>query len=269
MLEEYLVLCACAAAGGAINSVAGGGTLLTFPALNAVLARVLGSEAEAAVWANATSTVALFPGALGAVWGFRRELAASRRWLAILIGPSLLGGLAGSLLVAVLPAASFKALVPWLILTAALLFAFQPLIARWTGIGLPHGAPTGRTLAGVAVFQFFVALYGGYFGAGIGILMLSALAMMGLADIHVMNGLKSTLGAAINGMAVVVFLAAGKVDPPRAAAMALAGLAGGYLGAHTSRQLDRNLVRMFVIAIGFALASYYFFRQFQGASAGG
>ena len=263
MLEEFAFLSACAFAGGVVNSVAGGGTLLTFPALVAVLSRIHGPD-EGAVWANGTSTVALFPGTIGAVWGFRRELATAKKWLAVLIGPSLVGGLVGSLLVTRLPAKSFNALVPWLILTAAVLFALQPLIARWIGIGKPHDAPTGRTVVGVTLFQFLVALYGGYFGAGIGILMLSSLAMMGLADIHVMNGLKSTLAGVINGMAAVVFLVEGKVDPPRAGVMAVAGLLGGYAGASVSRKLNRTLIRWVVICIGFSLATYYFYRRWCG-----
>lgn len=255
---DELWLCLTAAAGGAVNSVAGGGTLLTFPALHAVL----GGTAEAAVIANATSTVALFPGSLAGAWGYRQELAAVRGWLRMLMWPSLLGGLLGSLLLTQLPAESFKLLVPWLILLAASLFLSQPLIARWTGIGRPHASPTSRTKVGVIAFQFFVAVYGGYFGAGIGILMLSALAMMGLSDIHEMNSLKTLLAAAINGISVIVFLGAQAVDWRFAFPMVLSAVAGGYLGAHTARRLNRTVVRGVVIAIGFALAAYYFRQQY-------
>ncbi|HEX6960856.1 MAG TPA: sulfite exporter TauE/SafE family protein, partial [Lacipirellula sp.] len=163
-------LCLAAAAAGVVNAVAGGGTLLTFPAVYAAL----GSTAEAAVVANATSTVALFPGSLAGAWGYRAELVGAREWFRLLIVPSLVGGLIGSLLVTQLPENLFKQLVPWLILVAALLFLLQPMIARWTGIGRPH-TPTPAVALGVIGFQFLVGVYGGYFGAGIGILMLSAL----------------------------------------------------------------------------------------------
>ncbi len=249
-------LCFAAAAGGIVNSVAGGGTLLTFPALLAVL----GNPAEAAVAANATSTVALFPGSLAAMAGYRRELAETRAWAIVLLVPSLLGGLAGALLVTELPAESFKALIPWLILTAAVLFWLQPRMMRWLRLGGQGEAPQSRHFALVAVFQFLVAVYGGYFGAGIGILMLTALAIMGLHDIHQMNALKTLLASVINGIAVVVFVAKDKVDWPLALWMALSAIVGGYAGAHIARRLDRNLVRRTVVLIGLSLAGYYFCR---------
>src|SRR5271170_5493190 len=125
LLRDYALLCFAAALGGVVNSVAGGGTLLTFPTLMALLAARDGSEEAAAVLANGTSTVALFPGSAAAAWGYRRELGQARQWLKVLVGPSLVGGLLGSLLVTLLPARWFATLVPWLILTAALLFALQ------------------------------------------------------------------------------------------------------------------------------------------------
>ena len=169
---EYLFPCLAAVAGGAVNSVAGGGTLLTFPALFSVL----GGTAGASVIANATSTVALVPGSAAAMWGYRRGVKAVAHWAWLLIWPSLLGGLIGSLLVAELPPRTFEMLVPWLILTAALLFALQPSISRWLGIGRLPRQVSPRRAAGVALLQFLIAIYGGYFGAGIGILMLSGLA---------------------------------------------------------------------------------------------
>lgn len=272
-LSDYLILCLAAAAGGVVNSVAGGGTLLTFPSLFVAL----GSSAEAAVMANATSTVALFPGAVASLAGYRRELQQAQRWAWLLLAPSLLGGLLGALLVTELPASLFEAMVPWLILTAAVLFWLQPHMARWIGIARPKTVapppagdteslqpPAARAAAGVIAFQFLVAVYGGYFGAGIGILMLSALAMMGLSDIHVMNSLKVLFNICINGVAVMVFIAGGKVHWPLALAMAAAAMVGGYLGAAVARQLERNLVRRVVVAIGFALAAWYFYRQFSG-----
>jgi uncharacterized protein len=249
-------LCLSAFAAGAINSVAGGGTLLSFP----MLVWVLGGTAEAAVIANATSTVALLPGSLASVGGYRREFVGTARWIRWLLAPSLMGGMVGSLLLVLLDPESFRRLVPWLILTATLLFLFQPTIAKWTGIGQAHAEPRRSTLLGVVAFQFLVAVYGGYFGAGIGILMLSALSMMGIGDIHTMNALKSLFGTGINLLAAMVFVIGGQVAWRFAAPMTVAAILGGYLGAHFARQLDKRVVRALVIAIGFMLASYYFAR---------
>lgn len=260
LVRDYVLLCLSAAAGGAVNAVAGGGTLLTFPTLFAAL----GSSDVASVMANGTSTVALFPGSLAALAGYRREIYDSWDWAKLLVLPSIAGGLIGAMLVVALPASSFKLLVPWLILTAALLFTLQPQIARWTGIGSAPASGARRTTLGGLVFQTLVAIYGGYFGAGIGILMLSALALMGMSDIHRMNAVKTVLASIINGMAVVVFIGAREVHWPFAIAMSIASIVGGYVAAHTARRLDRRLVRGVVIAIGFGLASYYFYKQFFG-----
>jgi uncharacterized membrane protein YfcA len=264
---ELAILCVAAALGGAVNAVAGGGTLLTFPAVQAALtaAALAGTRqltvAEAAVIANATSTFALMPGAVASFWGYRSEMGQVRQWAVWLVGPSLVGGIIGAMLLTRLPAEAFEMLVPWLILTAATLFAFQPLIARWTGIGKPHAAPERSTLVGILFFQFLVGIYGGYFGAGMGILMLSALALMGLTDIHAMNGLKNFLGSIINGIAVVIFIVEGKVDWPLASIMAVSAIIGGYVGASTAKRMDRNIVRAIVVVIGYTLTAYYFARR--------
>ncbi len=255
---QDLWLCLSAVLAGAINSVAGGGTLLTFPALD----HVLGATAAAAVTANATSTVALLPGSIGGVWGYRHEFAGSGRWMAWLLLPSLLGGILGAALLVLLPAESFKRLVPWLILTAACLFTLQPWIARKTGIGQPHAAPKRSTMMMIAGFQFLVSIYGGYFGAGIGILMLTALAMMGQSDIHKMNALKSLCGTCINGVAAAWFVWQGQVEWRWAVPMAVAAVIGGAGGAVIARRLDRRVVRGAVIVIAFSLATYYFARLY-------
>lgn len=259
---EIVLVCLAALAAGAVNSVAGGGTLLTFPVLIAVLTRRLGTEKLAAVVANQTSTTALIPGIFAAAWGYRAQLKHSRHWLKWLLPPSIIGGLIGGALVVGFPD-QFSVLVPWLILTAAVLFVLQPQIARWTGIGQPHSQPHGTTLAAIIVFQFFVAIYGGYFGAGIGILMLSALGLMGLADIHVMNGLKNCLAFSINIMAVIVFLTRGQVDWSLALPMIGCSIVGGFMGATLAQKIDRQIVRRIIVVIGFTLAIYYFWRQFS------
>jgi len=266
MLETYPLLCILAALAGAVNAIAGGGTLLTFPALHAALSKSV-SSALAAVQANATSTVALVPGSLAALAGYGREIQATRQWAMLLAVPSLLGGLLGSVLVVALPAEWFGQLVPWLILCAATLFASQRRIARWAGVKASLDGETpppmsASTVAKAVAFQFVVSIYGGYFGAGVGILMLSALAMMGMENIHHMNALKSLLGSLINLTSTAVFIAHGQVRWPLAIAMAISAMAGGFLAARTARRFDSRKVRALVVVIGFGLAGYYFYKQF-------
>jgi uncharacterized protein len=226
----------------------GGGTLLTFPALESVL--------RSAALANATSTVALFPGSLASSWGFRRQMAACRRWILWLTIPSLLGGALGAYLV---EESSFRQVIPWLILLAALLFLLQPSRARL----FRHQAaalrePSRRVLFAILVVQFFIGIYGGYFGAGIGILMLTSLSFLGLEDIHQLNALKTVLAFCMNVVAAGLFIARDWVSWDYALAMAGAAILGGYLGARLSLLMPRGTVRWIVIIIGFVLAAYYF-----------
>jgi hypothetical protein len=250
-------LCLSAVVAGAINAVAGGGTLVTFP----MLLWALGQGEQESVVANGTSTFALFPGSVASMWGYRQEIVATRQWLKYLLPPSVIGGVLGAGLTLLSPAV-FKQLVPWLILTASALFLLQPAIARWTGIGQPHDAPSPQTISGVILLQFLIAVYGGYFGAGIGILMLSGLAIIGMADIHQMNGLKTVLATIINGLATAMFVCNGKVDWRYAAPMTAAAIIGGFVGASTARQMNRVVVRWIVIAIGLGLSSYYFWKTY-------
>jgi uncharacterized membrane protein YfcA len=269
---DYLWLCLSALLAGGINALAGGGTLLTFPALESVLAAAHGSRA--AVLANGTSTVALVVGSYGSAWGFRRETAELRHMLAWLIPPSVVGGVIGAWLLVQFPE-QFSALVPWLILTATLLFTVQPYVARRLATfsqrnQLSPGAPSvvpQRSLVGMVALQFLISIYGGYFGAGIGILMLSGLAMMGLTNMHQMNGLKSVLASIINTVAVVVFIACRNVVWQYALAMMATSLVGGYLAAHYSRRIPGKYVRWFVVAVGFLLAAWYFSKTYFLGSA--
>lgn len=257
MLEQFL-LCTSAMLAGIINSVAGGGTLLTFPSLM----YALGDNADDSVIANATSTIALFPGSLAAVWGYRNDLKGTRSSVLPLLLPSIVGGALGTWLVVSYPAKAFMLAVPWLILSATLLFMLQPVITRWTGIGLPHEAPSRSTQLGIFGFQFVVALYGGYFGAGIGILMLSSLALMGSSDIHRMNAVKSLLASLINGTSVTLFIWQQKVNWKLAIPMIIAGIVGGFVGATVARKLDKNHIRYSVIVIGLVIAATYFVRVY-------
>jgi len=257
----YTALCVSAFAAGAINSVAGGGTLLTFPSLLAAFRKVEEFAEHAGVLANGTSTLALLPGSLAGAFAYRRELAECRRLILMLIPPSMLGGAVGSLLVTEFPPSVFDALIPWLILAAAVLFMLQGPLKRLTGTGA-HSIPGWKTAIAVIVGQFLIAVYGGYFGAGIGILMLAVLPFMGTKSIHQTNAAKTFLAACINAVTVVIFIVKGVVVWPYALAMAVAAILGGYIGGRFARQLPSVLVRALVIVIGFALSGYYLWKQF-------
>jgi len=248
---QYLFLSVSAFAAGVMNAVAGGGTLLTFPALLALISPVL---------ANGTSTITLLPGSIAAGFAYRAELAKVRPMLILLFAPSLVGGICGALMVTRFPEQVFAALVPWLLLLAATLLMVQPAVARWMKTH-PHDKPASTTKAAVVGFQFLVAVYGGYFGAGIGILMLSSLAFMGIADINEMNALKSVLATMINGVTAVVFMLEGAIVWKYAPVMILSSIAGGYVGARVARKLPQQVVRSIVIAIGLFVAGYSFYKN--------
>ncbi len=263
-MEHFLLyssLCLAALLAGIVNALAGGGTLLTFPALKSALFKDFGDLADS--MANGTSTIALGPASFSSAWAYRREIAKVRHWLNLLIVPSLLGGGSGAWLAAEYPK-QFRVLVPWLILLAALLFTLQPLITkRLARANQPEDARPSR-LAQIAVVlaQLLIGIYGGYFGAGIGILMLSTLGLMGMKNIHEMNALKTVLAGSINGVAIVIFLFKGLYEPRLALAMMAASILGGYLGARYGRQVNQQYIRYFVIAVGFTLAAWYFYQQF-------
>jgi uncharacterized membrane protein YfcA len=241
----HVVIFAAAFLAGAINSVAGGGTLISFPTLIWV--------GVPSVNANATSTLALWPGSLGGAWGYRRELSGADRRLVALAVPSFVGGLLGAALLFRTPTEVFDRLVPWLILFATCLFMLQEPIQRRFNLSTTHD-DRWHWLSWTMVFQFIVGVYGGYFGAGIGILMLAALSLMGYSDIHQMNGVKNVLAVCINGVAAVYFAFTGLVLWQDAALMAVASIAGGIGGAGVARRLGRPVVRKIVIAIGFVMA---------------
>ncbi|HMG33272.1 MAG TPA: sulfite exporter TauE/SafE family protein [Blastocatellia bacterium] len=253
---HVLVIFVAGFVAGMINSVAGGGTLLSFPALIWI-----GIDP---IQANVTSTVSLWPGSLGGMLGFRRELGDSRKWMLMLVGPSILGGLVGAALLLITPPRAFALIVPYLILFATILFAAGEPITRKLRMQSPdesRGSENRRWWTGAILFQFAVAVYGGYFGAGIGILMLAALALLGLSDIHQMNGLKNFFALAINVVAAAYFIALGPVRWVPAAAMACGSVAGGFGGAGLARKLGRTFVRRAVVVIGIAMALSLLFKR--------
>jgi uncharacterized protein len=242
-----MVLTAAAFLGGALNALAGGGTLVTFPAL--IFAGLNPIDA------NASSVVALFPGTFSSVWAYRRSIASITEVnVTGFVVLSLIGGLVGALLLLWTPSAIFADLVPWLVLFATVVFAvgnFAPLavIQRYK-LG-PHSA---------WVAHFIVSIYGGYFGGGIGFLMLAALTMFGMRDINAMNGLKMALVGVMTAIAIVAFIVADVVRWTETLPMIAGSLVGGYVAAHFAQRLDQRLVKGLVVVLGVGLTAFFFWR---------
>jgi uncharacterized membrane protein YfcA len=239
---------------GGINSVAGGGTLVSFPTL---------------VWlglptitANATSTVAIWPGSLGSIWGFRAEFAQTERRMRMLAVSSLAGGGLGALLLRFTPAAVFEHLVPFLIFFATALFTVQGPIQKRLRERSGKGAKAAVSMPVALLLNLAVAVYGGYFGAGMSIMMLSSLSLLGMGDILQMNALTSLYSLCVNGVAAILFVTLGMVDWHYVLPMAVAAMIGGYGAAGVARRIGRVAVRRFVIAVGFAMSLFLFFRYF-------
>jgi uncharacterized membrane protein YfcA len=238
---------------GGMNAVAAGGTLLTFPTLV-----WLGLNS---ITANATSTVAVWPGVMSGVIAYRRELRTLERRFLYLAVPSLIGGLGGAYLLRLTPSMVFDRVVPYLILFATLLFMAQETIQHKMKEAHPGARKSSGWFLGAILFQLIVGIYGGYFGAGIGILMLAAFGILGMTDIHQMNGFKNLLGGAINLLAAIYFISEKMVYWPDVGVMALGTVVGGYAGAGTARRLGRTAVRRLVILIGFGMAVSLFLKR--------
>ena len=239
---------------GAINSVAGGGTMISFPVLVA-----LGLNP---VVANATNTVGIWPGSLGSIWGFRNELGRVNRRMFWLLVPALIGGVAGALLLRFTPPKTFEVMVPWLILFATILFIVQARVQqRLKSVeAARHAGAKWLTLA--LIVQFGVAIYGGFFGAGMSIMALSVLGLLGMTDILEMSATTSLLACAINGSAGILFACAGLVAWPYALAMTTGSLAGGYGAAGIAKKIGKPAVRRFVIFMGITITVLMFVRVF-------
>ncbi|SRR5579875_156599 len=298
---NLVILFFAAMLGGALNSVAGGGSFISFPAL--IFTGV------PPINANATNTVALWPGSVASVGAYRRELASlDRVVLGVLSAISLVGGIGGALLLLHTPQATFVRLIPYLLLVATLLFTFssritatirklfirqpqsapEPEVVRElepmvrlddpeeTAVAATKGDAAGEkfaverhsmntrpgvgTLTAISIIMLIVATYGGYFGGGMGILILAALSILGMENIHEMNALKTLLTSFVNGIAVVTFAIAGAVVWPQAILMVIGAIIGGYGGAYYARQIDPRIVRTFVILVGFGMTIYFFIR---------
>lgn len=249
-----LLLFVAATLGGALNSVAGGGSFIAFPAL--LFAGI------APVVANATNTVALWPAGVASAYAYRHDLPGPRSTLIVLSIASLVGGIAGAELLLKTSETTFVHLLPWLLLVASVLFTAGKRLT--SGIRAQSTSP--RALAVVAVVQTVIAVYGGYFGGGMGILMLAVLSVIGMTDIHAMNALKTILGAVINGVAVIAFIVAGAVAWRPGSVMVLGGILGGYAGAALARRIAPARVRTFAGTVAWAMTIYFFVRGYVDGS---
>lgn len=254
-LVEISSLLAASCAAGAINAVAGGGTLVTFPVLI-----LFGMNP---VVANATSTLSLVVGTAGSFYGFRDRLKEVRSWFATFIPVSLLGGWLGSILLTHGSEAVFSKLVPYLVLFATVLFMLQGVLTRKASdtCGDDRKPPSGKFHLIMALFfQFLISIYGGYFGAGIGILMLASLGFMGFSDIHRMNTLKTVLGSLINLIAAIWFTLSGLIDWSHMGVMTLGAVTGYYLGSTYSQRLSQKVVRDIILMIGLVITVVMFWK---------
>jgi len=251
--RQAIFLCAAGALGGAINAVAGGGSFVAFPALL--------FTGVPAVAANATNTLSLWVGVTASGGAYWKRLKISRRVLIPLVATSIVGGIAGAILLIHTPAQTFLKVLPWMLLGATLLFAFGKHFTRRVTSGLSQDS-SNAALTGASIFEFFVSIYGGYFGGGVGIINLAMLSVLGMTDIHEMNALKVVLGVVINGVATMTFIASGAIVWPQAIVMTSGAVAGGYLAALYAQKLPQSYVRGFVLAVGSAMTVYFFFRAY-------
>ncbi|HVL74873.1 MAG TPA: sulfite exporter TauE/SafE family protein [Noviherbaspirillum sp.] len=244
---DILIVSCAAFLGGAINSVAGGGTFFSFPALLAA--------GVPPVTANASNSVAMWPASLSGAWAYRHELARYKRYLIPMGIVSFIGGVGGGLLLLSTRDATFAKLIPWLLLFATILFAFSSQLGTLLrGAKAIKPGNTPGALAGQAV----VSIYGGFFGAGMGIMMLASLAMSGHDDVHEINAIKNLLSAVIYSVTVATFVIAGAVSWPHTIVMLATATLGGYIGASVARKIPALWLRRFIIAVGLLLTAFYF-----------
>jgi uncharacterized membrane protein YfcA len=253
-LLQAIFLFSAGVLGGALNAVAGGGSFIAFPAL--LFAGV------PPVPANATNTIALWVGVTASGRAYRTHLNVSRRVMIPLFVTSIIGGLAGAFLLIKTPGQTFLRVLPWLMLGATLLFMFGKHLTGRISAGISHDA-SSAAVAGAAIFELFVAIYGGYFGGGMGIMNLAMLATLGMTDIHAMNALKVVLGMFINGVATVTFVVTRAIVWPQAIVTTLGATLGGYFAAHYAQRMPQAWIRRFVILVGVAMTVYFFVRAYR------
>jgi uncharacterized membrane protein YfcA len=252
-IRQAIFLIAAGALGGAINAVAGGGSFVAFPALL--------FTGVPPIPANATNTLALWIGVTASGGAYRKRMSISRRVMIPLIATSVVGGLAGAVLMIRTPGQTFMKVLPWMLLGATLLFIFGKHLTGRVSAGISHDS-SNSAIVGASAFELVVAIYGGYFGGGVGIINLAMLSALGMTDIHDMNALKLILGGVINGMAAFIFVVAGAIYWPQVIVMTVGAVGGGYLAAHYAQKLPQVWVRGFVIIIGAAMTVYFFVRAY-------
>jgi len=250
-----IVIFVAATLAGALNSVAGGGSFLSYPAL--VFSGV------PLINANTTSTIALWPGTVASVGAYRKEIAAERTGIWPLLVASLLGGTLGAIILLQTPQNTFAKLLPFLLLLATLLFAFSKRINTYVR-GAISGKSMPQSTVRIAVIglQFVIAVYGGFFGGGIGIMMLAAFGLLGMDNIHRMNGIKTLMATVINGVAVLAFVLAGTIYWPQALIMVVGAIIGGFGGATYAQRINPQRVRQFVIVVGCVMTVIFFVRTY-------
>jgi uncharacterized membrane protein YfcA len=253
-LHTAIFLFSAGALGGGINAVAGGGSFVAFPALL--------FTGVPPIPANATNTLALWVGTTASGGAYSQKLSIGRRVMIPLVLASIFGGLTGAFLLIKTPAQTFLHVLPWLMLGATLLFAFGKHLTGRISAGISHDAATSA-VTGASLFELLVAVYGGYFGGGIGIMNLAMLAALGMTDIHAMNKLKVILGSIINGVATVTFIVTRAIVWPQAIVMIAGSLLGGYSTAHFAQKLPQAWVKSFVILVGTAMTIYFFIRGYR------
>ena len=256
-LSHGIILFVAALFAGGINSVAGGGSFISFPAL--LFVRI------PPVNANATNTVALWPGQPASVWAYRAEFRKLSRSVVIpLVVTGVIGGILGAWVLLITPQSTFMHLVPWLLLIATVIFMMSGRITRWVRRRTAMGEHSEFSTSRGVILQLFIAFYIGYFGAGAGILILAMLALLGMEHIHTMNALKALLTTVSNGVAALLFAVSHAVYWPQAILMIGASILGGYFGAYFAQKTKPEHVRLIVIVIGFVLTAYFFGRQIWG-----
>lgn len=256
-LASFALIAAGAFLAGGMNAIAGGGTFFSFPALLAA--------GVPPVTANASNTVALWPASLSSAWAYRREVMKHKKWALILIAVSFVGGICGGLLLLATSNAAFAKLIPWLLLVATALFAFSGQVQRIVGwikgkLGAARSNEPGSI--GGAAFQLVVAIYGGFFGAGLGILTLAALAIQGFRDMQELNALKNVASAVNYTVAAITFIVAGAISWPHTLVMLATAMIGGYAGASLARRLPALWLRRLVVTVGASLTAIYFFKTY-------
>ncbi len=249
---DNLLLFSTAFIAGGLNAVAGGGSFITFPALI--------FTGMAPIAANATNNTAMWAAGLASIRAYRQDLQVDRRLLVMLSVTSLIGGTIGSIALLYTSSAIFKRLIPYLLLLATTVFICGEPLKTWSQRLSPKSPSVNPSPKNLVVLQLLISIYGGFFGAGIGILMLATLTFAGIKNIHATNALKVILGSCINGIAIVPFIFAGVIVWQQAIIMAVGGSLGSYVAARFARKIRPQIVRRFVALVAIGMTVYFFIR---------